>query len=104
MSLSLASPVRRAASTATAGTAEPCASVSVCLAFLCLLHRLAAVVTTVDAGSLLEPSGAWLPAVAGVVVLVGDVEPVVGVVEPDPGAGVVVVGEGLELLDGGGST
>jgi hypothetical protein len=87
---------------AVAGPAAAWASVSVRPElFLCLLHRLAAVVTTVeefpaDGASLPEPDGTWLPSTAGLVdVVAGEEvggEEVGG--ELDFGVGEVEVGEG----------
>jgi hypothetical protein len=80
--------------------------VRVCLVFF-LLHRLAAAVTTfaevtvVATSPLVEPVGSWLPAVDGVVVLVGG-----GVVAGDEDGGEVVgvpdvvVGDGLVDVPG----
>jgi hypothetical protein len=103
IALSLASLAARAVNAAVADPATACASVSVWPElFLCLLHRLADVVTTVeedpaDGASLPEPVGTWLPPTAGLVVLVGGDELGGGVVvaEVVPVEGLVVVGEGL---------
>jgi hypothetical protein len=75
---------------------------------LCLLHRLAAVVTTAeefpaDGASLPEPDGTWLPSTAGLVDVVGGEEVGGGdvVAEPVPVEGLVALGEGLAGGDSG---